>query len=258
VALTIAGSDSGGGAGIQADLKTFAALGVHGVSAITCVTAQNPQRVLGVMPCSNVIIKSQLSAVFEELPPVAAKTGMLYSEQIIRTVAKFLESHRVPLVVDPVMISTSGARLLKPAALKAFCSRILPLATLITPNIHEAELLVGEELKSFADLRRSAKALHKRFGVAVLVKGGHLRQARRAMDVFFDGEEELLLSAPFVRGIRTHGTGCTYSAAITAWLAKGLPLRDSVGQAKKFISRCIATSHRVSRHSVLNWRWKRT
>jgi hydroxymethylpyrimidine/phosphomethylpyrimidine kinase len=253
VALTIAGSDTGGGAGIQADLKTFAALEVHGVSAITCVTAQNPRRVLGVMPCSIGIIKSRWFAVFEELPPAAAKTGMLYSEQIIRTVAEFLESHRVPLVVDPVMISTSGATLLKPGALKAFCSRIMPLATLVTPNIHEAELLVGEELKSFADLRRSAKALHERFGVAVLVKGGHLRQARRAMDVFFDGEEEQLLSAPFVRGIRTHGTGCTYSAAITALLAKGFPFTTSVRQAKRFISRAIRQSHGVGRHSVLNW-----
>ena len=158
VALTIAGSDSGGGAGIQADLKTFAALGVHGTSAITCITAQNPKGVYGIQACSADIVRRQIEAVFDELRPAAVKTGMLYSAPIIRVVAEFFRRRpRVPLVVDPVMVSTSGAQLLKPAAVKALCAELLPLATLVTPNLDEAEILVGEKLSSVADLRAAAR-----------------------------------------------------------------------------------------------------
>ncbi len=178
VALTIAGSDSGGGAGIQADLKTFAALGVHGTSAITCITAQNPAGVRGIQACSVEIVRGQMEAVFEELPPAAVKTGMLYSAPIIRAVAALCRRHRgLPLVVDPVMVSTSGAQLLKPAAVKALCAELLPLATLVTPNLDEAEILVGEKLTSVEDLRAAARELHKRFGCAALVKGGHSARA---------------------------------------------------------------------------------
>src|SRR5580765_7905716 len=144
VALTIAGSDSGGGAGIQADLKTFAALGVHGTSVITCITAQNPVRVYGIEPCTPTMVRRQLEAVFDQLQPHAVKTGMLFSAPIIQTVADFFEDHkRIPVVVDPVMISTSGARLLEPDTIEILTQRLLPLATLVTPNIHEAEILTG-------------------------------------------------------------------------------------------------------------------
>src|SRR3954452_1832869 len=154
VALTIAGSDSGGGAGIQADLKTFAALGVHGTSAITCITAQNPKRVLGIQACRPEIVRQQLEAVFAELPPAAVKTGMLYSAQIIRVIVNhFKRTPHPPLIVDPVMISTSGASLLKPNAIKIIQTELLPLATLVTPNLDEAALLIGKNLRSVEDLR---------------------------------------------------------------------------------------------------------
>jgi hydroxymethylpyrimidine/phosphomethylpyrimidine kinase len=253
IALTIAGSDSGGGAGIQADLKTFAALGVHGTSAITCITAQNPKRVLGIEPCSPRIVRQQLAAIFTELRPVAVKTGMLYSAAVIRTVVDFLRQHRsVPLVVDPVMVSTSGARLLKKSAVLLLTIELLPLASLVTPNVAEAELLVRRKLKSVEDLRAAAKELQQRFGSAVLVKGGHLRGSNEAADIYFDGKEELLLRAPFIRGVRTHGTGCTYSAAIAAYLARGLSLCRAVQKAKEYVTQAIAGSRRAGRHDVLN------
>jgi hydroxymethylpyrimidine/phosphomethylpyrimidine kinase len=255
ITLTIAGSDSGGGAGIQADLKTFAALGVHGTSAITCLTAQNPKGVSAIQAARPAIVRAQIEAVFAELRPAAVKTGMLFDTATIRVVANFFASLRgpkPPLIVDPVMVATSGARLLKPAALRAMQTQLLPLATLVTPNLDEAEILVGEKLKSVEDLHAAAQAIHAGFGCAVLVKGGHLRGVREAVDVFFDGETELLLSAPFVRGVSTHGTGCTYSAAIAAHLALGHDLPSAVQLAKDFITRAIAGSVRAGKHSVLN------
>jgi len=257
IALTIAGSDSGGGAGIQADLKTFAALGVHGTSAITCITAQNPRRVLAIQACRPEIVRAQIEAVFEELPPVAIKTGMLFSAEIIRVVADFFRKHRrIPLVVDPVMISTSGARLLKPSAIKSLKSDLLPKATLVTPNLDEASFLTERNLKSPEELRWAAKEIHEQFGCAALIKGGHLRNSREAIDIFFDGENELLLTAPFVKGVHTHGTGCTYSAAITGFLARGYGLPDAVKHAKEFISQAIAQNQSTRRHSVLNSFWR--
>ena len=255
IALSVAGSDSGGGAGIQADLKTFAALKVHGVTAITCVTAQNPLRVLEVQPCRPSLVINQLIAIIDELAPAAAKTGMLYSERIIERVATSLRRRRFPIVVDPVMISTSGARLLKPGAIKTLCRDLFPIATLITPNLHEAEVLTETTLRSVEDMRRAAKQLQRRYGCAVLVKGGHLGGTREAVDIFYNGREELLLSAPFVRGVRTHGTGCTYSAAITAYLAKGLSLAKSMARGKEFVTQAIARSHKANGHCVLNTSW---
>jgi hydroxymethylpyrimidine kinase/phosphomethylpyrimidine kinase len=253
VACTIAGSDSGGGAGIQADLKTFAALGVHGTCAITCITAQNPKRVLRIEQCRPAIVRQQLEAVFTELPPAAVKTGMLYSRALIEVVSDFLQSRALPLVVDPVMLASSGARLLEPSAQRALCNDLLPLATLLTPNVAEAEALTGQRLRSPEDLRRAARTLHDRFGCAVLVKGGHLRGLREAVDILYDGRQELLLRAKFVRGVRTHGTGCTYSAAITAGLARGLPLGKAVVRAKEYVTRAIAFSPHAGPHQVLFW-----
>lgn len=256
VALTIAGSDSGGGAGIQADLKTFAALGVHGASAIACLTAQNPKRVLAVEPCSPKMVRQQIEAVFEELNPVAVKTGMLFTAQNISVVVKFfggskLGIKKLKLVVDPVMVSTSGARLLQPAAEKILRQKLLPLAALVTPNLDEAEILAEQKISSPEDLRFVAREIHSRYGCAVLVKGGHLKNSRMAIDVFFDGENELLLSAPFVKGVSTHGTGCTYSAAICAALALGHGLPHAVGIGKNFITAAIGSSYRIGKYFAL-------
>jgi len=257
IALTIAGSDSGGGAGIQADLKTFASIGVHGTSALTCITAQNPRRVLAIQPCRSEIVCGQIEAVTEELPPDAVKTGMLFSTEIIRVVVEFFKENRqMPLVVDPVMISTSGSWLLKPSAIKMLKEALLPLATLATPNLDEAAVLTGRDLKSPEDLRWAAKKIHAQFGCAALIKGGHLPKSKEAVDIFFDGENELLLSAPFVRGVHTHGTGCTYSAAITGFLACGHTLPNAVMHAKEFISQAIAQSQIAGKHSVLNSFWR--
>jgi hydroxymethylpyrimidine/phosphomethylpyrimidine kinase len=256
VALTIAGSDSGGGAGVQADLKTFAALGVHGTSAIACLTAQNPRRVLGVEPCSPKMLRQQIEAVFEELPPAAVKTGMLFSAQNISVVANFfrnskLKTQNSKLIVDPVMVSTSGARLLQPAAEKVLREKLLPLATLVTPNLDEAGILVGAKISSPEKMREAAREIHLCYGCAVLLKGGHLKDSRVAIDVFFDGEIELLLSAPFVKGVSTHGTGCTYSAAICAALALGHELPHAVEIGKNFITEAISNSYKIGRHFAL-------
>jgi hydroxymethylpyrimidine/phosphomethylpyrimidine kinase len=257
VALTIAGSDSGGGAGIQADLKTFASLGVHGTSAITCITAQNPKRVLGIQPCRPKIVCEQIEAVFEELKPSAVKTGMLFSAALINAVAESLKTRLpLPLIVDPVMVSTSGARLLEPRALSTMRKQLLPLASLITPNLDEAEILTGSKLKSVEDLRTAARELHHQFGSAVLIKGGHLRGLSEAVDIYFDGKVELLLSAPFIRGVKTHGTGCTYSAAITSYLALGFAIPKAVERAKEYITQAIAGSRIVAKHTVLDHFWK--
>jgi len=255
IALTIAGSDSGGGAGIQADLKTFAALGVHGTSAVTCITAQNTRRVLGIQACRPEMLRRQLEAVFAELPPAAAKCGMLYSAQNVQIVADFFGRRRTPLIVDPVMISTSRARLVQPRALRFLQARLLPLATLVTPNLDEAAVLTGRRPTSVEDLRFVAREIKKRFGCAALVKGGHLTGLSEAADVFFDGKTELLLTTPFVQGIRTHGTGCTYSAAITGFVALGFSLIDSVIRAKEFIANAIAARHVSNGHTILNSFW---
>jgi hydroxymethylpyrimidine kinase/phosphomethylpyrimidine kinase len=254
IALTIAGSDSGGGAGIQADLHTFAALGVHGTSAITCLTAQNPRGVTGIQASSPEILRQQIDAVFIEFKPAAVKTGMLYSAPLIHVVVEaFRRRNAPPLVVDPVMIATSGARLLKPVAIAVIKKELLPLATLVTPNLDEAEILVGRTLTEVEDLRWAAREIQDRFGCAALVKGGHLRGLTEAVDVFYDGRNELLLTAPFVKGVSTHGTGCTYSAAITAGLAHGMKLPEAVQLGKNFITNAIVNSRRVGKHFVLNW-----
>ena len=160
------------------------------------------------------------------------------------------------MVVDPVMVSTSGAQLLKPAAVKVLRTELLPLATLVTPNLDEAEILVGAQLRSVEDLRAAARALQRRFGCAALVKGGHLRGLKEAVDIFYDGRQELLLSAPFIRGVSTHGTGCTYSAAIAGYLAQGCSLSIAVRRAKEYITQAIAQCHTAAGHSLLNSFWR--
>ena len=253
VALTIAGSDSGGGAGIQADLKTFASLGLHGASAVTCVTAQNPKSVRGIQACDPRIVRQQIEAVFEELPPAAVKTGLLFSGDIVRVVARFFKGRkRPPLVVDPVMVSTSGTRLLGPPAVRLLREQLLPLAALVTPNLDETAVLVGKRPASVEEMRAAAREIRSRYGCAALVKGGHLRGVREAIDIFYDGKTELLLRAPFVKGISTHGTGCAYSAAIAGYLARGCGLARAVEQAKHYITGAIASNLAANRHAVLN------
>jgi hydroxymethylpyrimidine kinase/phosphomethylpyrimidine kinase len=256
VALTIAGSDSGGGAGIQADLKTFAAIGVHGASAIACFTAQNPKRVLAIEPCSPKMLRQQIEAVFEELNPPAVKTGMLFSAENVSVVANFFgnskfEIRNLKLVVDPVFVSTSGRKLLEPKALKIMKEKLLPLATLVTPNLSEAEILSGQKISSVEEMRIAARKIHSEFGCAALVKGGHLRGISEAVDIFFDGRTELLLSAPFVKGVRTHGTGCVYSAAICATLALGNNLPQAVEIGKNFVTEAILNSYKIGKHFAL-------
>ena len=252
ITLTIAGSDSGGGAGVQADWKTFTALGVHGTSAITCVTAQNPRAVTGIQPIRANLVRGQIEAVFAELRPSAVKTGMLFSADLIRVVVEFFaRGSRPPLIVDPVMVATSGAIVLKPGAIRLLKEGLLPLATLVTPNLDEAEILVGRKLECLADLESAAREIHRRFGCAALVKGGHLRSLPAATDIFFDGRRMLRLVAPFVPGVSTHGTGCTYSAAITAFLARGESLPRAVAAAKRYLTRAIRQSYRAAGHTVL-------
>ena len=253
IALTIAGSDSGGGAGIQVDLKVFSALGVHGTTAITCLTAQNPKGVSGIQPATPKMVRLQMEAVFAELPPKAVKTGMLFSTAIIREVVRMFSGKGMPpLVVDPVMVATSGARLLKPSAIRTMLDELLPLAAVVTPNLDEAEILVGHPVRTIEALRAAAREIHGRFGCAALVKGGHLSEGREAVDFFYDGRTELMLSAPFIRGVSTHGTGCTYSAAIAAHLALGRTLAQAVAKAKETITGSIAGSVKVGDHWALS------
>ncbi len=253
VALTIAGSDSGGGAGVQADLKTFAALGVHGTCAVTAVTAQNPRRVSGAWAVPGAMVAAQIAAVLEFRTPGAIKTGMLVDSGVIKAVAEALARCGAPLVIDPVMVSTSGARLLKERAVGALERELVPKAALVTPNLPEAEVFLGRRIVSPEDLREAGRALHARWGCAVLAKGGHLRGAREAVDFLFDGRDEYVLSAPFVRGMRTHGTGCAYSAATAAYLARGRRLPEAVRLAKDYVTRVIAGSKRVGEDRVLDF-----
>lgn len=250
--LTVAGSDSGGGAGVQADLKTFAALRCHGLSVITCVTAQNPSAVTGVEACSEEIIRKQFDAV-NAFRPRAAKTGMLFSAPIIRTVAEFFQTERrIALVVDPVAVATSGAKLLRRDAIATLQNELLPLATLITPNVPEAETLLGIKIREPEDLRVAARAFHEQYGCAALIKGGHLATKDVAIDLLHDGATELLLEAPRARNVATHGTGCTYAGAIAALLARGESVQDAVFGAKSFVTNAIHQSVNVGPFTALN------
>ena len=258
VALTIAGSDSGGGAGIQADLKTFASLGVHGTSAITCLTAQTPKDMTGIQACRPNILRAQIEAVLTELAPRAVKTGMLFSTPLIRVVVEFFATGKhPPLIVDPVMIATSGARLLSTAAVWTMQQELLPRAALVTPNLGEAEVLIDQKLRTVDDLRQAAREIRRRFGCAALVKGGHLVAMKEAVDIFYDGRTELVLASPFIKGVFTHGTGCAYSAAIAGHVARGCDLPRAVRLAKEYITQAIAQRVTAGKHTVLNSFWKR-
>ena len=238
VALTIAGSDSSAGAGIQADLKTFSALGVYGLTAVTCVVAETPGKVSRIEPIRPEIVRKQIEVLLASFPVSAVKTGLLCSGETISAVAQTIGKKGIRLVVDPVMIATSGDLLLKPGALELYQSRLFPLASLITPNLHEASKLLGQQIRDRESMNAAARALGEKYGVSVLLKGGHLA-GDIATDVLFHRGKITKFSSPFIRGIATHGTGCTYSAAITAGLASGLSLENSIKRAKKFVTNSI-------------------
>jgi hydroxymethylpyrimidine/phosphomethylpyrimidine kinase len=244
VALSIAGSDSSSGAGIQADLKTFSALGVYGLTAVTCIVAEIPGKVSRIEPVSAKIVSEQIEVLTKSFPIAAIKTGMLCSAEIVSTVAKTIlnlgkmSATRIPLVVDPVFVATSGDPLLDPAAIETYEKELFSLASLITPNLDEAGRLLGVKIKDRQSMRVAGKKLEEKFGTAILLKGGHL-PAKRAVDLLFAVGKVVEFSAPFIHGVATHGTGCTYSAAITAGFAKGLSLENAISEAKKFVTASI-------------------
>lgn len=235
-ALTIAGVDPGGGAGIAADLKTFSALGVHGTCVIASLTAQNTRGVLNSYDIPADFIEEQFNAVVSDIEINCAKTGMLSSPEIVRTVAKLLRDNRFPFVIDPVMAAEAGGELLKDDAVSVLIEELMPLCTVITPNVAEAERLSGLKITDLKDARKAAKKIHDMGANAVIVTGGHLEYT----DVFFDGEVTYI-EGTMVNG-GTHGSGCTHSAAITAELAKGTPLLEAAQRAKKFVEQAILAS----------------
>lgn len=244
VALTIAGSDNSGGAGIQADLKAFSYFGCYGLTTITCVVAEVPGKVAAIQPIKAQIVADQIGLSLEAFPVRAVKTGMLFSTALVETVAEMLSSADAHLVVDPVMVASSGDRLLKKTAISAYEKLLMPKATLITPNLDELRILARREVSNLAEMKDAGRALVDQYGTAFLLKGGHL-EGRTAVDLLVttSGIEEF--SAPYVKGVETHGTGCTYSSAIAANLAHGRTLSASVASAKNYITAAIKQS--------LNW-----
>ncbi|MBM4123520.1 MAG: bifunctional hydroxymethylpyrimidine kinase/phosphomethylpyrimidine kinase [Nitrospira sp.] len=237
--LTIAGSDSGGGAGIQADIKAMAANGVYGLSAVTAITAQNTKGVTAIHDLPIAVIEAQLDAVFDDFEVAAVKTGMLSSAQIVDAVSRKLRKYRAAnIVVDPVMVAKSGHPLLQQDAVDHLKTALIPLALLVTPNIHEAELLSGLTIASLADARQAAKIIHKLGCKHVLIKGGHLL-AEKGTDLLYDGRFFNLFTGEFIETPHTHGTGCTYASAIAAQIAKGKSVPDAVKTAKVYTTEAI-------------------
>lgn len=250
-ALTIAGSDSGGGAGIQADLKTFAAHGVYGTSAITAVTAQNTREVIAIAEVPEEVVAAQIDSVLEDIGAGAIKTGMLSSAKIVTTVAERIEAWGIPTVVDPVMVSKGGNYLLAPDAVSSVKRLLIPLSTIVTPNHHEAAALTGIEIQSDDDAREAALRIADLGARIVVIKGGHRPGA--PIDLIYDGSAFGELSADRVETENTHGTGCTFSAAIAANLALGFGPLESIARAKLYLTEALRSSYRVGGgHSPVN------
>ena len=242
-ALTIAGSDSGGGAGIQADLKTFAALGVYGMSALTAITAQNTVGVLGVVELPASFVGLQIDAVLTDIGADAVKTGMLSNSEIIAVIAAKLQEYGVDnLVVDPVMVAKSGDPLLRPEARHALIEQLIPLAKVLTPNLQEARVLTGLEIDSLAAMKEAARAIQRLVARHVVVKGGHLPGSPQSIDVLYDGHDFTEFAAPRLATKNTHGTGCTFASAIAAGLAKGQSVTEAVGAAKAYLNAVLWAS----------------
>jgi hydroxymethylpyrimidine/phosphomethylpyrimidine kinase len=253
IALTIAGSDSGGGAGIQADLKTFHQFGVFGTSVVCAVTAQNTRGVRAWEPIPTALVAAQLDALAEDLPPQAVKTGMLGTAELVEVVADAIAHHRFPnYVLDPVMVASSGDRLLAVAAERTIVRRLIPLATLVTPNIDEARILAEQEIRTPEEMERAGLALVRQGAQVVLVKGGHL-EGDEVVDVLVSARGVHRFAKPRIETTSTHGTGCTLSAAIAAGLALGRPLARAVDDALDFVHRAIAAAPGLGRgHGPLN------
>jgi len=251
VAITIAGSDSSSGAGIQADLKTFSHFGVYALTVVTCVVAEVPGIVTSIQAIDQATVRKQLELGLLHFPVTVIKTGMLYSAEIVDLVSDTLEAleprERPMVVIDPVMIATSGDPLMQPGAIENFTARLFALATIVTPNLDEASVLLKRPIKSIDEMREAAVELYGKFRTPFLLKGGHL-QGAEALDLLVDREGVRGFSEVYQREVSTHGTGCTYSAAIAANLALNLSLRDAVGSAKKYISAAIRASFRWSRN----------
>jgi hydroxymethylpyrimidine/phosphomethylpyrimidine kinase len=247
VVLTIAGSDNSCGAGAQADLKAITALGCYAQTAITCIVAEVPGRVSAIQAVKPELVAEQIRMCFKAFPIAAIKTGMLYSTPIIEAVAGVLLKKRknTPLIVDPVMVASSGDPLLKPSALRAYRELLFPLATLVTPNLDELRILSGRPCRNPTEMLAAGEELVRRHGCAFLLKGGHLK-SKSAIDILVTATGSEEFSAPFRRGIDAHGTGCTFSAAIAAGLARGYPLHQAVVRAKAYITRAI--------HEALHWK----
>lgn len=258
--LTIAGSDSSGGAGIQADLKTYSALGVYGMSVITALTAQNTTAVTAVHEAPPDFVAAQIDAVVSDIPPDATKTGMLSSAPIIEVVATKVREHRLRnLVVDPVMVAKSGARLLRDDAVQALREKLLPLADVVTPNLPEAQVLADRSLATEDEIRDAARAIHEMGAKNVVMKGGH-RDGDVVVDLLFDGAEFYEYRAPRVQTTSTHGTGCTFASAIAAFLARGETVPEAVCHAKEYLTEALRRAYPVGRgrgpvHHF--WRWWR-
>jgi hydroxymethylpyrimidine/phosphomethylpyrimidine kinase len=259
IALSIAGSDSSAGAGIQADLKTFSALGVYGLTAVTCIVAEIPGKVSRIEPVSAEIVREQIEVLANSFQIAAIKTGLLCSAEIISAIAKAIRdidkmlAPRIPLVIDPVFVATSGDPLLEPVAIETYEKELFPLASLITPNLDEAGRLLGTKIEGRRLMGVAGKELEKKFGTAILLKGGHLA-GDRAIDLLFADGKVVEFSAPKTFGIATHGTGCTYSAAITAGLASGLFLQEAIRQAKKFVTQSIRNHFQFGNlHALHHW-----
>jgi hydroxymethylpyrimidine/phosphomethylpyrimidine kinase len=255
VAVTVAGSDCSAGAGIQADLKTFTAFGVYGLTAVTCIVAEVPRKVSRIEPVTARMVREQIEVLLKNFRVGAIKTGLLCSAEIVCAVARAIQdgekkaARSIPFVVDPVMIATSGDNLLEPEAVEAYKNKLFPLATLITPNLDEAASLLETTINDRKRMENATKALAKKYRASILLKGGHLR-GDNAIDLLFHHGELTEFSAPVVRGVETHGTGCTYSAAITAGLASGFSLEQAIKRAKTFVTESIARHLRWKRGST--------
>lgn len=259
VALTVAGSDSGGGAGIQADLKTFTALGVFGTTAITCVTSQSPKGVTGIQTIDPELVSKQIRTVKDSFDVKAVKTGMLFSPGIISTVAAtFQELQMKNIVVDPVMIASSGAKLLKDEAIDTLKKHLLPICALVTPNLSEAGVLLNQEVDSVESMHIAARDIFDTFGCPALVKGGHLPKTRMAIDILYDGKDIYEFKKRYIPHVNSHGSGCTYASAIAAHIAKGKPLVKAIELAKHFVQESFENAFTLGDARYLNHSWRRS
>lgn len=245
IVLSVAGSDSSGGAGIQADIKAVSALGGYAATAITAVTVQNTLGVREIFPIPAQVVGRQMEAVIEDLQPDVIKIGMIGSVETVREIARVLHKYHCPKVVlDPVMVSTSGQSLMDDVAIETICAMLFPLATLVTPNLHEASVLLRMPIKKVDDMEMGARLLYKKYGCAFLIKGGHL-QEEDLNDVLYDGKELNVLGGKRIRSTNLHGTGCTLSSAIAVLLAQGHRLHEAAGEAKEYINNAIETAKNI-------------